>query len=108
LKWTTEEAKKQNYTTNAMTSFFLFLQLTSLSSIAIVQHHQRMEFTSHNSYAILELVNSTVNFCTEVSCRRKSCSDKNTLLLDWSHRYTNYMVVITIWLTVTKYPYLER
>jgi hypothetical protein len=30
-----------------------------------------------------------------------------TLLLDWSHRYTNYTIVITIWLNVTKYAYLK-
>ena len=30
-----------------------------------------------------------------------------TLLLDWSYRYTNYAVVITIWLNVTKYAYLK-
>jgi len=27
-------------------------------SVAILQHHQRMEFTFHNSYAILELLSS--------------------------------------------------
>ena len=32
---------------------------------------------------------------------------KATLLLGWSHSYKNYMVVITIGLTVTKYPYLK-
>jgi hypothetical protein len=37
--------KKQNSTTNVM---------TSLLSVAIFQHHQRMEFTFHNSYVILE------------------------------------------------------
>jgi len=36
---------------------------------------------------------------------RKSYSNKATLLL--SHRYKNYTVVITIWLTVKKYPYLK-
>ena len=29
------------------------------------------------------------------------------LLLGWSHCYKNSTVVITIWLTVTKYPYLK-
>ena len=31
------------------------------------------------------------------------------MLLDWSHRYTNHSVVITIyiWMTVAKYPYLN-
>ena len=37
--------KKQNSTTNVM---------TSLLSVAIFQHHQRMQFTFHNSYVILE------------------------------------------------------
>jgi hypothetical protein len=30
--------------------------MTSLLSIAIFQHHQRMEFTFHSPYVILELV----------------------------------------------------
>ena len=29
------------------------------------------------------------------------------LLLGWSHCYKNYKAVITIWLTVRKYPYLK-
>jgi hypothetical protein len=29
------------------------------------------------------------------------------LLPGWSHRYKNSTIVITIWLTVTKYPYLK-
>jgi len=29
------------------------------------------------------------------------------LRLGWSHRYINSTVVITIWLTVTRYPYLK-
>ena len=40
-------------------------------SVAIFQHHQRMEFTFHNSYVILELVPSTGIFWTELSCWRK-------------------------------------
>ena len=36
---------KKNSTTNVM---------TSLLSVVIFQHHQRMEFTFHNSYVILE------------------------------------------------------
>ena len=61
-----------------------------------------MEFTFHNSYVILDLVLSTVIFCADLSY-----SDKATLLLGWSHRYKNSTVAITIWLTVTKYPYLK-
>jgi hypothetical protein len=49
---------KQNSTTNAMT--LLFQLSTSPSSVAIFQHHQRMEFTFHNSYVTLELVPSIV------------------------------------------------
>jgi hypothetical protein len=37
----------------------------------------------------------------------KNYSNKATLLLCWSHRYNNSTVVITIWLTVKKYPYLK-
>jgi hypothetical protein len=32
-------------------------------------------------------------------CWCKDCTNKATLLLSWSHRYTNYMVVIAIWLS---------
>jgi hypothetical protein len=56
---------------------------------------------------ILELVPSTVIFWTDLNCWRKSYSNKVTLLLGWSNHYTNYTVVITIWLTVMKYPYLK-
>jgi len=73
------------------------------SSVAIFQHYQCMEFTFHNSYVILELVPSTVILWTELSCWPKSYSSKATLLLGWSHHYTSSTVVITIWLTVTKY-----
>jgi hypothetical protein len=42
----------------------LFQLSTSLSSSAIFQHHQRMEFTFHNSYVILVCVHSTLIFWT--------------------------------------------
>ena len=45
---------KTNSTTNVMTS--LLQQSSSLSSVTIFQHHQRMELTFHNSYIFLELV----------------------------------------------------
>ena len=32
---------------------------------------------------------------------------KGQLLIDWSHRYIKYTVVITVWLTAPKYPYLK-
>ena len=54
-----------------------------------------MEFTFH----------STVIFWIELNCWHKNYSNKATLLL--SHRYKNSMVVITIWLTAMKYPYLK-
>jgi len=57
---------------------------------------------------ILEIVPSTVIFWTELSCWRESYSNKAISLLGWSHRYKTSMVVITIWLTVTKYPDLKR
>ena len=47
-----------------------------------------MEFTFHNSYVILGRYSS-----------------KATLLLCLSHRCKNSTIVITIWLTVTKYTY---
>jgi hypothetical protein len=62
-----------------------------------------MEFTFHNSYGILELVPSTVMFLIKLNCWLKSHSNTATLLLGESHCYKNCTVVITIWLTVTKY-----
>ena len=56
---------------------------------------------------ILELVPSIVIFWTYLNCWRKSYSNKATLLLGWSQRYKNYTVVITIGMTVMKYPYLK-
>ena len=76
-------------------------------SKAIFQHHYRMMFTFHNWYVILKLVSSTVIFMTELSCWSKSYSNRATLFLGWSHRSPNSTVVITIWLTVTKYLYLK-
>jgi hypothetical protein len=69
-------------------------------SIAIFQHHQRKEFTFHNSYIILELVRSVVIFWTELSCWCKSYSNKAMLHLQ---------VIATKILQkkVTKYPYLK-
>ena len=58
-------------------------------------------------FVILELVPSTEIFWTELSCWRKSYSNKDALLLGWSHRYKYYSVVITIWLTFTKCLYLK-
>ena len=75
--------------------------VNSLSPIVISHHHQRMEFTFHNSYAILERVLSTVIFRKELSCLRKIYSNKATLLLDWSLRIKNSTVVITMSLTIT-------
>ena len=57
--------------------YFTFPIVNFPLSIAIFQHHQRMEFTFHNSYVILELV----VFWTDLSCRRKNYSNKARLLL---------------------------
>jgi len=83
------------------------LSFFSRSSVAIFQHHQRMELTFHNSYVILELVASTVIFWTKLSYCRKRYSSKATLLLSCSHRYKYSTVVVTIWLTAMNYPYLR-
>ena len=40
---------------------------TSLSTVAIFQHQQHMEFTFHISYVILEFVSTTVILWTELS-----------------------------------------
>ena len=54
---------------------------TSHYPVAIFQQHQRMEFTFHNSYIILELVPSTLIFWTELRCWGKSYSNEVTLAL---------------------------
>ena len=51
-----------------------------------------MEFTLHISYVILELASSAVIFWWELSCCRKSYSNKVTLLLRWDHRYKHYIM----------------
>jgi hypothetical protein len=81
---------KKKSMTNAMTS--LFQSLTSLLSVAIFQHHQRIEFTHHISYVILELVSSAVVFWSELSCCRKNYSNKVALLLRWDHRCKHYIM----------------
>jgi hypothetical protein len=60
-----------------MTSLFQFS--TSLLTVAIFQQHERMAFTYHNSYGILEFVLSL--YWTTLSCVRKIYSNKATLLL---------------------------
>jgi len=39
--------------------------------------------------------------------QKQSYSNKATFLLGWCHRYKNSTIVITIWWTGTKYPYLK-
>jgi hypothetical protein len=57
-----------------------------------------------SSYFILWLVSSTVIFWTGLRCWSKSYSDKVMLLL--YHSYKKSMV-ISNWLTVTKYPHFK-
>jgi hypothetical protein len=49
---------------------------------------------------MLELLSSTAIFLIDINY-----SSNDAMLLCWGQRYNN--VVITIWLTVTKYPYLK-
>jgi len=51
----------------------------------------------------LSLETSKLTVLIELSWWRKIYPSKATLLLPWSHRYKNYMVVIMNRLTVTKY-----
>jgi hypothetical protein len=66
-----------------------------------------MEFKFHHSYVIPEFVNSTLIFCTELSCWRTCYLNKTTLFLGWSRRYKIATVFKIIWLTVPKYQYLK-
>ena len=47
-----------------------------LAQLSNIQDQQCMEITFHNSYVILEFVPSTVTLWTELSCSRKSYSNK--------------------------------
>ena len=47
----------------------------------ICMKYLSMDITFHSSYVILQLMPSTVIFWTELSCWRKSCSNKTTFLL---------------------------
>ena len=85
----------------------LFQQSTSLSSVAISQHHQRMRLTFHNSYVILEFVTGTVICWTELTCWCLNYSSKAKLLQSWNHRYGNSTAIITIRLTAMEYPNLK-
>ena len=51
ISTTEEDDKREDFT---------FQWSTSPSSVAIIQHPQRMDITFHNSYVTLELVSSTV------------------------------------------------
>jgi len=67
-----------------------------------------MEYTFHKTqlirYSRSRACESAVIFWTELGWIYPT---KATLLLSWSHGYENSTVVITIWSTVTKYPYLK-
>ena len=66
-----------------------------------------MGFTFHNSYTILVLVPNTLMLWAPLSCWYRHHCNKATLLLCWTRRYKNWMVVITIWLIVTKYQFIK-
>jgi len=72
--------------------------------VAIFQVHQCMVFLFHNSYVILGLVHNTVIFLKELRCGHKGYTNKITLSVGLSFRYKDYTIIITNWLTVTKYP----
>ena len=55
----------------------------------------------------LQYVHTHDGHCVICCVDTNNYSNKATLLLCWSHRYKNYTVVITTWLTITKYPYLK-
>jgi hypothetical protein len=55
----------------------------------------------------LQYVHTHDGHCVICCVDTYNYSNKATLLLCWSHRYTNYTVVITTWLTSTKYPSLK-
>jgi len=65
-----------------------------------------MGFTLHNSYISLELVSSTVIFGKSLLLTQKLLKQVYVAprLKSSLHKFT---VVITIWLTATKYPYLK-
>ena len=62
-----------------------------------------MEFTSHNSSAILEPVANTMTSLTEPGCWLINRSDEDMFPRDHGHRSRNSMVAAVVWLTVTEY-----
>lgn len=89
--------KIHNY--DVMTS--LSQKSTSHSLVEIFHQYQRMEFTFSNLYVILELIPSTVTYWTGLSCWQ--LLRRAPFLLCWS----NSMVVIANWLTVTNINFLN-
>jgi len=83
-----------------MTSLY---QINLPLSVAIFQHHQRKDFTFHNSCAILEYRDFLVRaqLLTQMLLKQSYVAPKLKSPLQ------KLYVVITIWLTVTKYPYLK-
>ena len=78
----------------------LFQSLTSLSLVAIFQHHKRMEFTFHNLFTCVQYN----DFLDRAQLRKHDYVAFRLKLLTCCQNAT---VVMMIWLTVTKYPYLK-
>jgi hypothetical protein len=84
-RWTRIVTRQRRNITNKT----LRQRSSSPSSVALFQHHQRMEITFHNLYLILEVAHSTVIFLTVLGYWRNSFSRKATFLPGWSQRYKN-------------------
>jgi len=67
----------------------------------------KIYLAAYGVYIILEIVPSTVILLTELSCWRKSWSNKVNSILSWSHNYKISTVVITVWFIITRNPYFK-
>ena len=61
-------------------------------------HSQKQYYSRTSSWSL--------RFTAHTLCSAVDTKDTQTSLR-WNHRYTNYKVIITNWLTVTKYPFLK-
>jgi hypothetical protein len=81
--------------------------LVSYDIIIVFQQKQRMKFTFHNSYVIPGIASSTLLFCMDrAQLLRQNILKQGYVTPMLKSSLQNSTTAITIWLTVTKYPFL--
>ena len=90
----------QIYTINLLVSYDIIIVL-------VFQQKQRMKFTFHNSYVIPGIASSTLLFCMDrAQLLRQNILKQGYVTPMLKSSLQNSTTAITIWLTVTKYPFL--